>query len=80
MVRYADGNEVKVGDAVAIDTNYRGVVVASIDTGEYSDGYSEKQWAYLGNGILINTDFGGLVHYPSAHNEKLVLLHRGDEP
>ena len=77
---YADGNEVKIGDVVAIDTKYRGVVVASIETGEYSDGYSEKQWGYLGSGILVNTDFGGLVHYPSGHTDQMALVHRRDDP
>jgi len=79
-VRYADGNEVTVGDTVAIDTKYRGVVVASIEAGEYVEGYSADQWGYLGTGILVDTDFGGLVHYPIGHSEQIVLLHRQREP
>jgi hypothetical protein len=35
-MKYADGNDAKIGDVVAIDDQYHGVVVASIDSDEYS--------------------------------------------
>jgi hypothetical protein len=73
---YSDGNEARAGDTVAIDDKYRGIVVAAIDANEYSDGYSAEQWAYLREGILVDTDFGGLVHYPSTEYEKLSLISR----
>ena len=74
-MRYADGYEAKVGDKVAIDEKYRGVVVADIDGGEFSERYSSG-WGYLKSGILVDTDFGGLVHYPNAEHEHIVLLER----
>jgi hypothetical protein len=63
---------------VQIDDLYRGVVVAAIEDKSYLPGYEEREWDYLKSGVLIDTDFAGLVHYPHA-NEQLVLLSRGDE-
>ena len=77
-MQYRDGTEICVGDTVAIDTRHRGVVVASIDSSEYSEDYPATQWAHLGGGILVNTDFGGLIHYPPGHGEEMVLVQRRD--
>lgn len=76
-MRYADGNEARIGDVIAIDDQYRGVVVACIDRGEYTDAHPAAQWSSLGKGILVDTDFGGLVHYPDEKNEHMVLVRRG---
>lgn len=75
-MRYADGNEAHIGDVVAIDEKHRGVVVANIDGGEFSQHFA-KDWGYLKRGILVDTDFGGLVHYPNGEHEHIVLLERG---
>jgi len=42
-----------------------GIVVASIDTCEYSEGFAEADWGYLKTGILVDTKQAGLVHYPA---------------
>ncbi len=78
-MRYSDGHEAHIGDHVAIDEKYRGTVVACIDLGEYSIDHPKEQWSYLRRGIMVNTDFGGLVHYPDALNERIVLLRRADD-
>lgn len=75
-MRYSDGNEAKLGDVVLIGGKHMGVVVASIDTGEYAPEHPEEQWAYLGKGVMVNTDFGGLVHYADAGKESIVLTRR----
>jgi len=75
-VRYADNNEAKVGDHVAIDVKHKGVVVADLDGGEFSEHCPEAQWKHLGTGILIDTDFGGLVHYQEGTDEHIVLVRR----
>ena len=75
-MRYADGNEARIGDTIAIDDKHRGTVVACIDRGEYSDAHPAAQWSYLGKGILVDTDFGGLVHYPEERNERMTLVGR----
>jgi methylaspartate ammonia-lyase len=73
-VKYADGSEIEPGDLVQIDTRHRGTVIASMDTSRYLPGHD--LWAYLGVGIMIDTDFGGLVHYTPDSTEQLVLLSR----
>ncbi|MGR4877810.1 hypothetical protein [Pseudoxanthomonas sp. LARHCG66] len=74
-MKYADGTDIKPGDVVQIDTQYRGRVIASMDTGEYLPG--QDGWAYLGTGIMVDTDFGGLVHYTAETADDLVLMQRG---
>lgn len=74
-MKYVDGADMKVGDIVRIDGTYRGRVIASMDTNEYLPG--EDSWAYLGAGIMVDTDFAGLVHYTTATAENFVLIERG---
>jgi hypothetical protein len=45
-----------------------------MDTSKYLPGCSD--WAYLGTGIMVDTDFGGLVHYTNESAEDFVLLRR----
>jgi hypothetical protein len=49
---------------VQINSRYRGTVVACIAEGRYLPPHSAEQWGYLKAGAMIDTDFGGLVHYP----------------
>lgn len=74
-MHYADGNEAQLGDVVAIDDKYRGIVVANIDGGEYSEPLATG-WEQLKTGILVDTDFAGLVHYPNTKHEHIVLVER----
>ena len=78
-MKYTDGNEARLGDIVAIDGKYRGVVVACIDRGEYSPEYPREQWSYLAVGIIVNTDFGGLVHYANGSQEVMALISRANK-
>ena len=73
---YSDGQEALLGDRVAIATQYRGVVVACLDRSEYSQAYSKDAWDYLEHGILVETDFAGLVHYPALQGEHIKLVAR----
>ena len=77
-MRYANGNEIKLGDVVKIDDRYSGIVVASMDHGEYLPG--QEEWAYLKEGIMVDTDFAGLVHYRKDAADDLVLMGRADPP
>ena len=77
IVKYSDGNEAKLGDVIAIDSRHRGTVVACIDRDEYSDAHPKAQWSYLGKGIVVETDFAGLVHYWDEKHEQMVLIRRG---
>ena len=76
-MKYTDSNEAKAGDTIAIDENHRGVVVAVLDTGDYTKEHPAEEWAYLKKGILVDTDFGGLVHYLSVEHEIMTLIERG---
>lgn len=73
-MQYLDGTDVEPGDLVQIDIKYRGRVVASMDTGKYLPG--QKEWSYLNVGIMVDTDFGGLVHYKECTVDSLVLVER----
>ena len=50
-----------------------------MDGAEYSEEESEEKWGYLGSGVIINADFGGLVHYKqeSLESDEIELLTRG---
>ncbi len=76
-MRYTDGQLIAPGDTVQIDGQYRGRVIACMDTNSYLPG--AEDWAYLATGIMVDTDFGGLVHYTDAHSDELVLIARGTE-
>lgn len=73
-MKYKDGQDIEPGDAIRIDAIYRGKVVASMDTGRYLPG--QEGWAYLGEGIMVDTDFGGLVHYTREASDDFVLIER----
>ncbi len=62
-MKYPDGQDVKLGDIVELGKNEQGVVVCSIDTGEYSDDCPEDQWSYLNKGVLVKFPAYGLIHY-----------------
>jgi hypothetical protein len=73
-VKYADGTTIEPGDVVRIDGKYSGRVLASMDTSKYLPGH--EQWAYLGEGIMVDTNFGGLVHYKEDATDELELVER----
>jgi hypothetical protein len=60
MMKYPDGQEVRLGDRVKLG----GIVVASIDTNEYSPEHLAAQWSYLKKGVMIEfSGTYGLIHY-----------------
>jgi hypothetical protein len=73
-MRYPDGSEAKLGDRLRIFDGDCGYVVASIDTGQYSQEFSKRDWAYLKEGIMVKTDKGALVHLDSSHSDKIARL------
>jgi hypothetical protein len=73
-MHYSDGDLVQVGDVVSVDVTGRGRVVASMDTGHYLPG--EEGWSYLVVGVMVDTDFGGLIHYTAPFADSLTLLSR----
>jgi hypothetical protein len=76
-MKYKDGQEVRLGDRVKLGQDDGGIVVASIDTGEYSAEHPEEQWGYLKKGVMIEFPTFGLIHYEEPELE-LQLLSRAD--
>lgn len=74
-MNYPDGKKVMVGDRVKLWEGCHGTVVASMDDDEYSSQYSKAAWSYLKNGVLINSDKAGLIHYIRPENS-FVLIER----
>jgi hypothetical protein len=62
-MHYADGQEVRLGDVVTDGSSGEGIVVFSIDTNEYSDNFSEAEWAYLKKGVMVNYEQLGRIYY-----------------
>jgi hypothetical protein len=76
-MRYADNNDAKAGDIVQIDVRYKGRVIACMDTLDFLPG--AEHWAELKVGIMVDTDFGGLVHYTPEATDELILIRRAEQ-
>ena len=74
-MKYWDGQEAHMGDKVKLGEDNSGIVVCSIDAGEYSDEYPAAAWSYLGKGVMVSFPKHGLIHY-AGPDEDLVLLER----
>jgi len=80
-VKYATGEEAHLWDRVEAAGGYRGIVVCSMDSDEYSSQHPKEQWGYLGRGIMVDAEDGGLIHYPLPDDgAELSLRARGAEP
>jgi hypothetical protein len=78
-MNYCDGQAIRVGDLVAINSQYRGTVVGCVEDRTFLPPLKGDEWDYLRTGIMVDTDFGGLVHYPDAAaiaQEGIELLER----
>lgn len=75
-MKYPNGEEVKLWDRVKLGDDAHGVVVCSIDSGEYSDKHPRAQWAYLKKGVMIDFPLYGLIHYEEPE-AGLELIARG---
>ena len=76
-LKYWDGRDVKIGDRVKLGEDSGGVVVASIDTREYSPVCTEAEWSFLQKGVLVDFPRWGIVHYEEP-DEDLEFLARAD--
>ena len=76
-MKYGDGQEVKVGDIVALGEDRNGRVVASIDSDEYSPACTREEWSFLERGVLIDFPRWGVVHYEEPDAD-LRLVSRAD--
>jgi hypothetical protein len=72
-MKYWDGQEIRLGDRVKLDKDEGGIVVASIDTDEYTDENQKEQWGHLKKGVMIEFPLFGLIHYDEP-DEDLELI------
>lgn len=68
-MKYADGQEMKLGDRVRLGADDGGVVVCLIETGEYSEEHPEGQWSYLKKGAMVEFPKYGLIHYEQPESD-----------
>lgn len=78
-MRYRDGQDVKLGDHVRLGHDDRGVVVCSIEAGEFTPEFPEAQWAHLKVGFVVRFPNYGVIHYAEAEDD-LVLIERSAAP
>jgi len=71
-MKYQDGIEMRAGDRVRIRNGDTGIIVASMDAGEFSPDYPKENWEHLKTGILVRTDSGALVRFDEPFPQKLV--------
>jgi hypothetical protein len=79
-MKYTDGQEVRLGDRVKLGQDDGGVVVASIDTGEYSAEHPEAQWGYLKKGVMIEFPTYGLIHYEKPEPDLQLIARAMPKP
>ncbi len=78
-MKYADGNEVLLGDQVKLWEHAEGTVVCSMETNHFTDSYSKNDWGYLKDGVLIASPDVGLIHYLEP-DHSLELIKRNPQP
>jgi hypothetical protein len=74
-MKYADGQEVKLGDTVSPGDPV-GQVVCCIDRDEYTPEFSKAHWADMKRGALFRFSMFGLIHYEEAAERDLQLVGR----
>ena len=74
LMRDIHGKRIRVGDRLKIADWTFGVVVCSMDDGEYSAAHPEDAWAYLGRGIMVDTEKAGLIHYAENNDDLEIIL------
>lgn len=74
-MKYLDGRDVKIGDRVRLGRDELGMVVCSMDSGEYTSRHPEEQWGYLKRGVMIEFPTYGLIHFIEP-DEDLELIER----
>jgi hypothetical protein len=75
-LRYASGDEVRVGDIVDIGGGSGPTmrVVVIISPAEAADGFDAAEWAYLGKGVVLqDSKVFGLLHLEELDQEHLLI-------
>ncbi|MDO4433318.1 MAG: DUF3418 domain-containing protein [Alysiella sp.] len=78
---YVDGSPMQLDDRVRVAQAWHGRVVALLAQQQYAADFAKDDWQTLANGVLVQFDEAGLVHYDD--NElaaELSLVARADNP
>ena len=75
-MNYPDGTEARLGDRVRFSNGDEGVIVFSLDTDEYAADFGKAEWEYLGQGVMVRTVQGALVHYEDPNAGVISLVER----
>ena len=62
-MRYLSGEEPQIGDTVEIEGRHRSTVTVCVEQSAASSEAEAALFRFLGSGIMVETDFLGLVHY-----------------
>jgi hypothetical protein len=74
-MKYHDGKDVKLGDAVSLGGQERAIVVCIIDEGAALPGYNIDDWKYLEKGVLFNSESAGNTYF-TVPDEDTKLISR----
>ena len=66
----------QLGDQVALGQDEHGIVVCSIDAGQYSEACPSEQWGYLKKGVVVKFPSYGLIHYEEPEPGLRLLARR----
>ena len=77
-MKLCDGTDLLLGDRISLGTGVTGVIVIVFDKAQYSENYPESEWAYLAQGILVESPEMGLVYFTEA-DENMALLGRKND-
>ena len=70
-MKYADGNEAKIGDEVDVDCCDTGVVVALLSDGVFSIDYPRANWGSLKVGLLYISEHTGVTQIEDVRTVRL---------
>lgn len=74
-MQYADGQEVRLGDVVALGADKNGIIVCVMEDDEYSAAHPREQWSYLSEGAMAEFPTYGLIHIVNP-DQDLKLVRR----
>ena len=56
------GSDVRLGDRVCVLGRYEVEVIVTLDAGEFPHPDTLDNWRFLKSGVMLQTDFAGLLH------------------
>src|SRR3989442_16032646 len=77
-MKYANDEEIQLGDLVTLWPGADGEVVTILDSKEFSPNYPESEWGYLERGILVESQDAGLIHFIEPERGTRLLKRKAD--